>query len=122
MSLYDRVDAMCKERNISKRQLSISCGFAPSAIGKWKNHDPSFDKIQKVADFFQVPVNQFLDDPDVQRIVLKTYYTYGETSYEAEELSEDQKALMSAIPHLPASKVKALRAIVEEMKGTNPDG
>ena len=122
MCLYDRVKLLCDEHGMSVRQLSISCGFAPSAIGKWKQHDPSYDKIQIVANFFDVTTDWLTGKSDVRKNEQTIYYTDGETAIIAQELSEDQRALMDAIPYLPASKVKALRAIVDEMKGTNTDG
>lgn len=122
MDIYDRVDALCKKHHLSKRQLSIACGFNPSTVAKWKYHMPTTDKVRKVAEYFDVPTAWLLGEIDEQTNVQRTYYTEDETEKKAQELSDDQHAVMKAIPHLPPQRVKILRAMLEEWKDTNPNG
>lgn len=122
MAIYDRVKLLCDERKISMRQLSANCGFSPSSIGKWKHHTPSAEKVQVVADYFGVSTDWLNEKTDVRKYEQDVFYNDSETSEEAQELTDDHRVLMQAIPHLPPSRAKALRAIVDEMRGTNPDG
>ena len=122
MDIYDRVDALCKKHHLSKRQLSIACGFNPSTVAKWKDHMPTTDKVRKVAEYFDVPTAWLLGEIDEQTNVQRTYYTEDDTENEAQELSDDQSVVMQAVPHLPPQRVKILRAMVEEWKDTNPNG
>ena len=63
-----------------------------------------------------------LGEADVQTNVQRTYYTEPETEKQAQELSDDQNAVMKAIPYLPPQRVRIIRAMLEEWEGTNRDG
>lgn len=59
MSLYEKIQCLCKENEISIRQLERELGFGNNTIGKWKTSTPSIDKLQLVADYFGRPIEYF---------------------------------------------------------------
>ena len=66
MNIYERIRALCQEKGISVRKLEEQLGFSYGSIAKWPDHTPSYEKLKKVADFFNVSVE---------------YLTTGETGY-----------------------------------------
>ena len=59
--IYERIRKLCKEKGISIYRLEKDLGFSSCSICKWKSSGPSVDKIQKVADYFQVSVDYLLE-------------------------------------------------------------
>lgn len=61
MGIYEKIQGLCKEHNLSIRKLERELNFGNNTIGKWKNSNPSVEKLQAVADFFNVPIKYFTD-------------------------------------------------------------
>ena len=61
--LYDNVKILCAEKNISVGQLEKELGFSNGSICKWNENEPSIRKVQKVADYLQVPIEKLLEEP-----------------------------------------------------------
>jgi len=63
--LYENVKAICKKRGISVLQLEKVLGFPRSCICKWNDNEPGIRKVQKVADYLGVSIEELLADaPD----------------------------------------------------------
>ena len=60
MGLYENVKEAAKLKGYSVNKLEQELGFARSYIGKFKTITPSADKIQKIADFLDVPYEYLL--------------------------------------------------------------
>lgn len=61
MSLLDRIKELReKNGNISINKLEKEAGLTRGSMSKWDNHAPSYDKLKKVADYFNVPVEYLL--------------------------------------------------------------
>ncbi len=63
MFSYEKFKKLCNERNVTAYQVSNISGVATSTLSMWKQgkYVPKLDKIQKIADFFDVPVTYFLE-------------------------------------------------------------
>ena len=122
MTLFERIKLLCKERKTSPRQLSIDCGFSASTINKWKDHSPTYEKIQIVADHLGVDADWLAGTSDVQKNEQIVYYTDNGTVIKAQDLSDGQRAVMKAVPTLKPQQVDAILSIITQFKGTNPDG
>lgn len=59
--MLEKVQLLCKAKGITVPMLEETLKFGKGAIYKWKNSSPSVDKIEKVADYFQVSVDYLLD-------------------------------------------------------------
>lgn len=58
--IYDKVKALCDERGVSIRTLERETGIKNGTIGGWREHQPTLNRLQAVADYFGVPLNHFL--------------------------------------------------------------
>lgn len=66
MELYERIKELAANKKISIRQLEEALKFGNGTINRWRSNTPGVDKIQKVADYFDVSVDYLLgrtDDP-----------------------------------------------------------
>ncbi len=63
--LYDNVKILCAEKNISVGQLEKELGFSNGSICKWNENEPGIRKVQKVADYLQVPIEKLLEEPNL---------------------------------------------------------
>lgn len=59
--IYSRIKELCSQRGISIYRLEKELGFSSCSICKWNVSVPSAEKLQKVADYFNVPISYFLD-------------------------------------------------------------
>ncbi len=60
MSMLVNIQVLCKEHGISVPSLEKELGFGKGSIYKWDKNSPSIDKLQKVADYFEVSVERIL--------------------------------------------------------------
>lgn len=59
--IFEKVQKLCEERGISIYRLEKILGFPGSSICKWKNSIPGADKLKKIADYFGVSIEYFLE-------------------------------------------------------------
>lgn len=60
--IVDRIRLICKENNISIPKLEKEIGLGKGCIYKWKDVSPSVDNLLKVAQYFKVSINYFLEN------------------------------------------------------------
>ena len=56
MTTLERVEKLRKEAKISQGKLERELGFSNGSISKWKNSTPTYERLQKVANFFNVSI------------------------------------------------------------------
>ena len=56
--MYDKFEALLKERNVRAADVAKATGITTTTLSAWKKgkYEPKQDKIQKIADFFEVPI------------------------------------------------------------------
>ena len=59
--LYEKIHEICDSKGITVSGLEKDLGFSNSTIRKWKNSSPSIENLKKVADYFGVTVDYFLE-------------------------------------------------------------
>lgn len=62
MSLVQRIDALCKQRNTTMTAIERECGLGVSSIRKWDDHSPSLTKVMAVADALEVSVSDLIGE------------------------------------------------------------
>ncbi len=60
MSLVENIKFLCALKGTSIPKLEKELGFGRGAIYNWDTNSPSIDKVQKVADYFEVSVDDLL--------------------------------------------------------------
>ena len=62
--LYNNVKALCEEHGISFSFLERELDFPRSSICKWNENEPGIRKVQKVADYLNIPIEKLLEDKE----------------------------------------------------------
>lgn len=64
MVLYDNVKRLCEEKGVSVLALEKALGFPRSSICKWNDNEPGIRKVQKVAEYLGVSIEELLREDD----------------------------------------------------------
>ena len=91
MTLYERIEALRKERKISQGNLEKELGFSNGSISKWKNSSPTTERLQKLADYFGVSIQYLTTGEDPKS---PGYYLNEETAAIAQEIFENKELRM----------------------------
>lgn len=71
MTTFDRVKELCRKHGITVVQLEEKVGFGRNSMYSWKVNNPSSDRLEKVADYFNVSIDYLLgrtEEKDIQTI------------------------------------------------------
>lgn len=62
--MYEKFEKLLKEKNLSTYRVSKDTGITSSTFADWKSGRsvPKLPKLQKIADYFGVPVSYFTDE------------------------------------------------------------
>lgn len=58
--LYDNIKKKCEEKKITILQLEQALGFPRSYVCKWNTNEPGIRKVQKVANYLGVSIEELL--------------------------------------------------------------
>lgn len=86
MSTYEKVLELCKNRGIAQTALEKELGFGRGSIGKLRKGNTSADRLQKIADYFHVPLTYLTSDQESGQ---PEYYIDPETAALAQKLLTD---------------------------------
>ncbi|WP_281811619.1 helix-turn-helix domain-containing protein [Vallitalea longa] len=88
MNVLEKIQELCKEREINPSRLEIELGFGKGTLYKWSKSVPKSDKLEKVANYFKVSIDYLLDRGNLYDIgeAIKGEREYQ--GYSIEELSE----------------------------------
>lgn len=82
MGLYERIKDLCKSRGITPTALERELGFGRGYIGKLRTINPTADKLQRIADYFGVPLTYFTEPDGVEDFVHQNSYYIDEETVE----------------------------------------
>lgn len=68
----NRIRKLCDDNNLTFASLEREVELPNNSIRRWANSEPSIDKVQKVADFFECTTDYLLGNADNQKSVLWT--------------------------------------------------
>jgi len=99
MSLVKNIKDLCNGKNTTLAALERELDFGQGTIRKWENSSPSVDKLQKISEYFNVPVDSLLGDGQKEKPTLtkkgEPDITFDDFTYalhnEANELTEENK-------------------------------
>lgn len=114
--MYDKFEALLKERNVRAADVAKATGITTTTLSAWKKgkYEPKQDKIQKIADFFEVPITYFFDDTPA--------YYYDEKVAELAEVIASKpglRAYFDAGRDLSEDSLKMFTDMIERFKETN---
>ena len=90
--MYDRMLKLLTENHISASKLAKELGFSPATMSDWKRGrtTPKADKLQAIADYFNVSLDWLLGNSDIREVKTKDgYYTDPEVAKLANEIKND---------------------------------
>lgn len=64
MTVFERIEQLRKAQNLSQGKLEKELGFSNGSISKWRNSTPTYERLQKVADYFNVTVDYLMTGED----------------------------------------------------------
>lgn len=88
MTIYQRIKDLANEKNISIRELESTLKLANGTVSKWQNR-ANTEKLQKVADFFEVPIDSLLKEENDPI----SYYRIDTNGLDNEEIDDMKKQL-----------------------------
>lgn len=59
--ILKRVEALCKKKGVSISRLEKDCNIGNATVKKWNESAPRVDTLKKVADYFGVSIEYFLE-------------------------------------------------------------
>lgn len=62
MAIYDNVKRICGEKGVSVGKIEKALGLSNGSISKWNESEPGIRKVQKVADYLSVPIEELLKE------------------------------------------------------------
>lgn len=66
MTTFERVKLLADKQKLSIVELEERLGFSRNSLYAWKRNNPSSDKLQKVADYFNVSTDYLLGRTEKQ--------------------------------------------------------
>ncbi len=111
MTAVDRVKELCKDRNIPISKLERACGFSNGYIAKLKKGTMPNDKLQIVADYFNVSVEYLMTGEDQAA----PYYLNDETRDLAQFLFENPnyKVMFDAVRKVKPEDVEFIKEMID---------
>ena len=60
MNVFDRIKSLADKQGISVSKVALDLGFSENLFYQWKKSSPKSDRLEKVADYFNVSVDYLL--------------------------------------------------------------
>lgn len=118
--MYTKFEALLKNHGVTAYKVSKETGVSRSTLSEWKTGKsvPKVENIQKIADFFDVPIGYFYGDSESSN---SAYYLNEETAKKAQEIYEDPKTriLLDARRDLAPEDLDIVVALVKKLKGSD---
>ncbi|MDQ8092284.1 helix-turn-helix domain-containing protein [Bacillus amyloliquefaciens] len=89
MTIVERIKNLAKDKKISLAELERKTKLSNGTIRRWDEKTPGIDKVQKVADYFNVSVDYLLGRTDFQIETIAAHHD-GE-DWTEEELEEIER-------------------------------
>lgn len=68
MTLLSRIKALCAEKSITLASLEKTLNFGNGSLSRWDTSSPSADKLQKVAEYFDISTDYLLGNENTSLI------------------------------------------------------
>ena len=115
MTVYERIENLRKAEGISQGKLEKELGFSNGSISKWKTSMPTTDRLQKIADRYNVSLEYLMTGEEKEGA--ETYYLNDETREIAQEIFEnpDLRSLFDMSRKMPPERLKAHIEFIEKL-------
>ena len=116
--MYEVFEQLMKSHGYTAYKVSVETGIAQSTLSDWKKgkSTPKADKMQKIADLFNVSVDYLMTGKEKEGG--ETYYLNDETREIAQEIFEnpDLKSLFDMSRKMTPERLKAHIEFIKKMQ------
>lgn len=107
MLTYETIKKLCKDNGVTVTGLEKELGFARGSLCKVNTSKPSMEKVQKIAEYFNVSIERLMGNEEKDDSPI--YYTNEETAKLAQEMFEDEdmRSLFHMKRTMPPERFKA---------------
>ena len=98
MSIKDRIQTLCKQKGITSKELESQLRFGKGYISKIDKSNPTVDKLQQIANFLNVPLNDLMNSSNDSLVSCKECGLMYDSSYkkDIEEHAKQHTAWLKA--------------------------
>jgi transcriptional regulator with XRE-family HTH domain len=114
MTVFERVKKLCDGRKISINDLEKSLGYSKNTLYRLKTQQPGADKIQLIADYFNVSTDYLLgrtDEPNSMSNNVPGWATTKDKRDFKKMLEEDEDIMFDGVPISGEDKEKIKRVL-----------
>ena len=116
--MYSIFEELLQKRGVSTYKVAKDTGIAQSVFSSWKNgiSTPKQDKMQKIADYFNVSVEYLMTGKEKEGG--EKYYLNEETSQIAQEIFENKelRLLFDAAKDAPPEDLQTVHQMLIALK------
>lgn len=118
--MYERFKHLLELKGVSAYRVAKETEINPTTFTEWKRGDytPKRDKLQKIAEYFNVPVTYFYEgtDDSVDNYLLDVAVTHLSS-----KLREDQRNIIKAAASLTEEEVVIVDTLIRALKEMKPE-
>jgi transcriptional regulator with XRE-family HTH domain len=89
MLTYETIKKLCKDNGVTVTGLEKELGISRGSLCKVNTNKPSMEKVQKIADYFNVSVEYLMGGEEKEDSPV--YYTNEETAAIAQDIFENRE-------------------------------
>lgn len=126
--MYKVFEDLCNKHGIKPYTVAKQTGISTATLSNWKagRYTPKADKLQLIADFFNVSIEYLRTGKSTEKesISGQKYYFDDETAKKAQELFENpgMRVLFDAAQDSKPEDLQMAADLLKRLKGSNPDG
>lgn len=123
MLTYERIKMLCKEKGVTVTGTEKGLGFARGSLCKVNTNKPSMEKVQKLANYFDVSV-EFLINGKEKSVEEEPHYYFNE---DARDLAlfmfenPEYKVLFDASRKVKKEDIEFVKQMIDRIRGDNDD-
>lgn len=95
--MYEKFEDLLKKHNVTAYRVAKETGITTATFTSWKQgkYTPKQDKLQKVADYFGVPIDYFIGKLNEETSVAKSYHALNEN--DERDIAKDLKRMIDSL-------------------------
>lgn len=97
MGIVEKIRELANKQGYSLTTLEVKLGLGNGTISRWNKNAPNTDKLQKVADFFNVSMDYLLGRSEKDDELSGVYFNFAKEAQENGVDPEDIKLALETI-------------------------
>lgn len=117
--MYEKFAKLLEAQGVSAYKVSKETGISQATLSQWKNgqYELKADKLQKIADYFNVPLSYFYEEK--HEMTAKEYYVIRQTGEMVQRYFErpECRMLFDATKDMQPEDVEKVVQMIKVFKG-----